>query len=591
MTNYEVLSSKLRVKPTFTSAEEVIRKDFKLKLPDRRFIQIYNTPEISQYRGYQQLLDETEERKHVAAVTRLDIQQTARQTNEPSMNAEIVQEMMQNQRQSSAAMAQHMRDLAEHTRRENAGMVAEQRVQLQHLANAHAQAQNLQRISETALAGLMRDSALEQRNLIQDLAAKAGHVTNNIDSRHFETHNHEHTTNTTQMTDVNIHNQVQQMMQTHTQQIGVIMQQNQIGHEQMQQALYDTIRQQQQAQASVPPQVIMHMIPQAPPPMIIMPVQPPPGPPPPPAAGAFAIPVVPRPAPILKPEFIVKAPLPVPTPVPAPTIQPEEVIRRQQRELDSYNRKLKPPGAARVAPWNSGIANPPALPKAEPRAIPTLPPPIAAPLVLPEAPTVAPGAPVVLPTDVPQAPLPAAPVFPRGRAPRSLAAQSTRYAPTERTRDESFDTGRSRSRSAGPTLRAREPRVIRPKPLAKAKKDVSAMSILTPQANAMERKPKQVSFKKPAVEEVDGGDDKPPPPQRRRITKKEPPGPAAASVPKNRRTPIPRGVTTVSSKGVYSKIRVVPLESSTNVSKEEPKKRGRGRPKGSLGVKKRAVQK
>jgi hypothetical protein len=104
----------------------------------------------------------------------------------------------------------------------------------------------------------------------------------------------------------------------------------------------------------------------------------------------------------------------------------------------------------------------------------------------------------------------------------------------------------------------------------------------------VDRKPKQVSFKKPAVEEE--GDDKPPPPQRRRITKKEPSGPAA-SVPKNRRTPIPRGVTTVSSKGVYSKIRVVPLESSINVSKEEPKKRGRGRPKGSLGVKKRAVQK
>ena len=159
MTNYEVLSSKLRVKPTFTSAEEVIRKDFKLKLPDRRYIHIWNTPEISAFRGYH-LLDETEERKHDAAVTRLEIQQTARQTNEPSMDAEIVQEMLQNQKQSSAAMAQHMRDLAEHTRRENAGMAAEQRAELQRLANSHAQAQNLQRISETALAGLMRDTAL-----------------------------------------------------------------------------------------------------------------------------------------------------------------------------------------------------------------------------------------------------------------------------------------------------------------------------------------------------------------------------------------------------------------------------------------------
>ena len=146
-TTYEVLTSKLRVKPTFTSADEVIRKDFKLKLPSRRYIRLWNTPEISQFRGYQDQIDETEERKHVAAVTRLDIQQTARQTNEPSMDAEIVLEMLQNQRQSSAAMAQHMQDLAEHTRRQNAGMAAEQREALQHLANAHAQAQNLQRIS------------------------------------------------------------------------------------------------------------------------------------------------------------------------------------------------------------------------------------------------------------------------------------------------------------------------------------------------------------------------------------------------------------------------------------------------------------
>jgi hypothetical protein len=103
----------------------------------------------------------------------------------------------------------------------------------------------------------------------------------------------------------------------------------------------------------------------------------------------------------------------------------------------------------------------------------------------------------------------------------------------------------------------------------------------TPQAKAVDRKPKQVSFKKPEKEEAD---DKPPPTRRRRITKKEPEAPAVTAS-KNRR--VLRGVTTVSSKGVYSKIRVVPLESAP----EEPKKRGRGRPKGSLGVKKRAMQK
>ena len=103
---------------------------------------------------------------------------------------EIVLEKMQNQKQSTQALGQHMRDLAEQTRRENMGMAAEQRAELQRLANSHAEAANLQRISETALSGLMRDVALEYRNHIQDLAAKAGIVTNIIDSIHFETRNH-----------------------------------------------------------------------------------------------------------------------------------------------------------------------------------------------------------------------------------------------------------------------------------------------------------------------------------------------------------------------------------------------------------------
>ena len=560
---YEVLTSKLRVKPTFTSAEEVIRKDFKLKLPSRRYIHLWNTPEISQFRGYQDLLDETEERKHVAAVTRLDIQQTARQTNQPSMDAEIVQEMMQNQRQSSAAMAQHMSDLAEHTRRQNAGMAAEQREALQQLANAHLHAQNLQRISESALTSMMRDTALEQRNLIQDLAAKAGHVTNNIDSRHFETHNHAHNNTTNQMTDVNVHNQAMQMMQTHTQQLGIIMQQNQIGHEQMQQGLYNTILQQQKAQANIPPQVILHMVPQAPP-MAIMPFQPPPPPPPPPAAGAIAIPVVPRPAPILKPEFIVKAPLPTP----APTIQPEkiirsktdEVIRKQQKELDEYNRARKNDKPNRVAPWNSGLVNQPTLPP--PKAAP----PIAT--VLPEAPATAPGAAVVVPTVAPPAPLPAAPVRGR-RATRSLASASTRVPSTRARSSRTRERSRSVETIAPPLPSSPDPPANPPgNPLTPAN-----LAILDKQTGS---KPKAKAKGKKKVN-LNGGVEVIPIAKRAPRRKME----STTTLASKRRTTL-QGVTTVSSAGVTSKIRVIPLKADTGVS---PKRRGR--PKGSLGKKKR----
>jgi hypothetical protein len=64
-------------------------------------------------RSDQDALDETEERKHVAQVVKLDIKRAARETNDPLPTQEIVQEMLQNQKQSTRALGQHMRDLVE----------------------------------------------------------------------------------------------------------------------------------------------------------------------------------------------------------------------------------------------------------------------------------------------------------------------------------------------------------------------------------------------------------------------------------------------------------------------------------------------
>ncbi len=54
--SYGELAAKMREKPTFTAAEDTIKKDYPLKLPSRRFIQLWNTPEITQFRGYQRTL-------------------------------------------------------------------------------------------------------------------------------------------------------------------------------------------------------------------------------------------------------------------------------------------------------------------------------------------------------------------------------------------------------------------------------------------------------------------------------------------------------------------------------------------------------
>ncbi len=44
-------------------AEEVIRKNCPLKLPSRVHLQLWNTPEISQFRNYQNDVDESEKRR------------------------------------------------------------------------------------------------------------------------------------------------------------------------------------------------------------------------------------------------------------------------------------------------------------------------------------------------------------------------------------------------------------------------------------------------------------------------------------------------------------------------------------------------
>ena len=50
-----------------------MKKDFKLKLPDRRYIHMWNSPEISQFRGVQELMDKQEATRGVVEQEKADI--------------------------------------------------------------------------------------------------------------------------------------------------------------------------------------------------------------------------------------------------------------------------------------------------------------------------------------------------------------------------------------------------------------------------------------------------------------------------------------------------------------------------------------
>ncbi len=76
--NYESLRAGMREVPTITDAEEVIRTQGKIKLPDRRAITLWDSREMSQFRGMGEDLEKAEERRHVAQVEHLEARQAAR---------------------------------------------------------------------------------------------------------------------------------------------------------------------------------------------------------------------------------------------------------------------------------------------------------------------------------------------------------------------------------------------------------------------------------------------------------------------------------------------------------------------------------
>ncbi len=62
-------------KKTCEGAEAVMKKDYKLKLPDRRYIHMWN----SQFRGVQELMDKQEATRGVVEQEKADIQRVARE--------------------------------------------------------------------------------------------------------------------------------------------------------------------------------------------------------------------------------------------------------------------------------------------------------------------------------------------------------------------------------------------------------------------------------------------------------------------------------------------------------------------------------
>ena len=228
----------MRVKPSFASAEDVIKKDYPLKLPNRTSLHIWNSPEISQFRGFQEDLNASEQARETHTRETLEIRQAARESSTHTPDMDLVHGMMTHQRQQADMLDQHTRNLTDLHNRSMEGLRLEQRAELERLAAAQSIAANRSRIAEEALQGV-RDTMLEHRNFIGQLASQQGVQPPVIPETALTTiHNHHY--------DTNLHNTVMNVMNSHASQFGQFMHQQNINAEQMQRVLYEHMARQQQ---------------------------------------------------------------------------------------------------------------------------------------------------------------------------------------------------------------------------------------------------------------------------------------------------------------------------------------------------------
>jgi hypothetical protein len=99
----ESLVAGMRERPTIFDAEDVLKKDYKVRFPDRRAITLWNTAEISQFLGVQEALDEMEERQHNAQLEQMELRRAANasETSMPDMEF-VAAEVMRCRRSESA---------------------------------------------------------------------------------------------------------------------------------------------------------------------------------------------------------------------------------------------------------------------------------------------------------------------------------------------------------------------------------------------------------------------------------------------------------------------------------------------------------
>jgi hypothetical protein len=127
--------------------------DYKVRFPEYRAITLWNTPEISQFRGVQEGMDDEEERRHNAQLEQLELRRAASvsETSMPDMKF-VAAEVMRS-RQSESALRDAMAGQAAAHAQQLRGMQEETQAQMTRLATEAAAASKRTELAAHALDG------------------------------------------------------------------------------------------------------------------------------------------------------------------------------------------------------------------------------------------------------------------------------------------------------------------------------------------------------------------------------------------------------------------------------------------------------
>ena len=108
---YETLVEGLRKVPTFEIAEAIAKNEFPLKLPDRKWLTMFNSAEISQFRGIQEEMNDAAEARNNIDRDKNAINKAAQDANVSTPDMTHVHEAANRERQMASSFDAHVNDV------------------------------------------------------------------------------------------------------------------------------------------------------------------------------------------------------------------------------------------------------------------------------------------------------------------------------------------------------------------------------------------------------------------------------------------------------------------------------------------------